>query len=381
MSERNVMAGPLTCIELFAGAGGLMLGLERAGFKTLLANEIHPHPCLTLRKNFPTVPIIEGSIRDLSGVDLLEKANLSPNLVGKITLLAGGPPCQGFSTAGMKDKNDPRNTLVGDFIRLVRELNPQFFLLENVPGLKSLHGGHLFQNVLNEISTLRYEFRYKVLTASDYGIPQMRKRLIIIGSREGSPPCHPEPTHGIDCGLDLFNSLRKPLVTCGNALGDLPEVQPGCVATEYLIDPKTDYQKKMRFGSTIIFNHEASKHRLETMEYYALVPPGGTWLDIPEKLRNGKQGVQRWPIDGISRAITTEPSDFLHPTLNRVPTVRELARMQSFPDTYEFLGQRTTGNRMRRLGYCSQTQQVGNAVPPLLAEAVGQQIAKAGAIS
>jgi DNA (cytosine-5)-methyltransferase 1 len=112
------------------------------------------------------------------------------------------------------------------------------------------------------------------------------------------------------------------------------------------------------------------------MAYYGLVPPGGTWLDIPKHLRNKKQGVQRLPINGISRTVTTEPTDLLHPTLNRIPTVRELARIQSFPDRFEFLGQRTTGNKMRRLGYCSQTQQVGNAVPPLLARAIGLEIMK-----
>jgi DNA (cytosine-5)-methyltransferase 1 len=366
-----------TCVELFAGAGGLMLGLESAGFSTLVANEFHPHPCLTLKRNFPKVPVIEGSIRELTGRTLLEKAGLPSKWVGRITLLAGGPPCQGFSTAGLKDENDPRNTLIGDFIRMVRELQPRFFLMENVPGLLSLHDGKLFQNVLNELGTLGYQFRHRVLTVSDYGVPQMRKRLIILGGRDEKPPEHPYPTHGTDQTLELFNSARLPFTTCGDALGDLPAIEPGTIAKTYSAQPVTPYQKTMREGATKLFNHQASKHRPETMDYYGLVPPGGTWLDIPAKLRNGKQGVQRWPLNGLSRAITTEPSDFLHPTLNRIPTVRELARMQSFPDTYEFLGQRTTGNRMRRLGYCSQTQQVGNAVPPLFAEAVGRKIFEA----
>jgi len=366
-----------TCVELFAGAGGLMLGLERAGFHTLLANEVHPHPCLTLKRNFRDVPVIQASIRDLSGAALLEKAELPQKWIGNITLLAGGPPCQGFSTAGLKDKDDPRNTLIGDFIRMVRELQPRFFLMENVPGLLSLHDGKLFQNVLNEIGTLGYQFQHRVLKVSDYGVPQMRKRLIILGARDEKPPQHPEATHGDGGNMELFGSDLLPVTTCGDALGDLPPIEPGMIAESYSIQPETDYQKVMRKGAKKLFNHQASKHRPETMDYYGLVPPGGTWLDIPEKLRNGKQGVQRWPLDGLSRAITTEPSDFLHPTINRIPTVRELARMQSFPDTYEFLGQRTTGNRMRRLGYCSQTQQVGNAVPPLFAEAVGRKILEA----
>jgi DNA (cytosine-5)-methyltransferase 1 len=131
----------------------------------------------------------------------------------------------------------------------------------------------------------------------------------------------------------------------------------------------------MRIGATEeLFNHQASKHRAETAAYYAHVPPGGNWLDIPADVRKAKQGIQRWPLKGLARTITTEPTDFIHPTLDRIPTVRELARIQSFPDRFEFMGQRTTGNKMRRLGYCSQTQQVGNAVPPMLAEEVGRSI-------
>jgi DNA (cytosine-5)-methyltransferase 1 len=176
---------------------------------------------------------------------------------------------------------------------------------------------------------------------------------------------------------DLFGSCLEPFVTCGEAIGDLPAIPQDSIAQQYNSIPKTKYQKRMRKGALTIHNHQASKHRAETMAYYSLVPPGGTWLDIPEKLRKKKQGMQRWPLDGLSRAITTEPTDFIHPTLDRIPTVRELARIQSFPDRYEFLGQRTTGNKMRRLGYCAQSQQVGNAVPPLFAEALGKAILSA----
>ncbi|MCA9288733.1 MAG: DNA cytosine methyltransferase, partial [Phycisphaerales bacterium] len=240
------------------------------------------------------------------------------------------------------------------------------------PVLQSLHSGRLFQNVLSEISELGYRFTFKVLFAADYGVPQMRKRLIVIGARGGTSPSHPLPTHGAnDSGL--FDAL-KPFTTCGDAIGDLPVITQGQKTTIYTDPPATDFQRRMRAGATRLFNHEASKHRERTMNYMGLVPPGGTCLDIPPELRNGKQGVQRWPLDGLARTITTEPSDFIHPVLNRVPTVRELARIQTFPDRYVFLGQRTTGNRMRRLGYCSQTQQVGNAVPPFLAEAIGRAI-------
>jgi DNA (cytosine-5)-methyltransferase 1 len=362
-----------TCIELFAGAGGLMLGLEMAGFHTLLANEVHPDPVKTLRHNFANTPVVHGSLRDLSGRDLLAKAGLKQDI--EIDLIAGGPPCQGFSTAGLKDPSDPRNTLIYDFIRIVAELQPQFFIIENVTGLLTMHKGRLFQNVLSEIDRINYRWIHKVAFAADYGVPQMRKRLFIIGFKKDAP-LFPEPTHRSSKRTpSLFETTNdKTYVSCWDAISDLPLLIPGQAGENYRTPPQNEYQRIMRKGSSKLSNHEASTHKEATMEYYALIPPGGTPLDIPLELRKKKQGIQRWPVHGLSRTITTEPTDFLHPVLNRVPTVRETARIQSFPDSYVFLGQRTTGNKMRRLGYCSQTQQVGNAVPPLLAKAVGTAV-------
>jgi DNA (cytosine-5)-methyltransferase 1 len=364
-----------TCVELFAGAGGMALGLENAGFRTLLANEVHPHPCMTLRRNFDGVPVVEGSIRDLGGRELLEAAGYDWNARPEIDLIAGGPPCQGFSTAGLKDKADPRNTLIYDFIRIVRDLRPRAFLLENVTGLATMHDGKLFERVLDELDVLGYKFHFQVLFAADHGVPQMRKRLIVLGAREETPPPHPEQSHRRPGPATLLNMDLPTYTTCGDALGDLPDIDQGESTECHAVGPATWYQSRMRAGfSGKLENHQASKHRPETTAYYALVPPGGTWLDIPKEFRKAKQGMQRWPLEGLARTVTTEPTDFLHPTLDRIPTVRELARIQSFPDHFVFLGQRTTGNKMRRLGYCSQTQQVGNAVPPMLAEAVGSSI-------
>lgn len=365
------------CIELFAGAGGLMLGLEMAGFKTLVATEIHPDPCKTLKHNFPEVPVVCADIKKLSGLDLLNEVGLKPGT--EIHLLAGGPPCQGFSNAGLKDPDDPRNTLIGDYIRMVEELRPRFFLMENVEGLKNLHNGRIFERVLNRFNDTGYSIKWKVLFAADYGLPQMRKRLFIVGSRDGEDFDFPQPTHHYANVLqkELFASSCKPYVTVGEALEDIPFIEQGEISFEYNKKPKSEYARYLRGKTKKLTNHQASKHRRETAEYYALLPPGGNWQSIPENLRKKKQGMQRWPLDGLSRTITTEPTDFIHPVLHRIPTIRELARIQSFPDWYEFLGQRTTGNKMRRLGYCAQSQQVGNAVPPLLAKAVGIEIFKA----
>lgn len=363
-----------TCVELFAGAGGMALGLEMAGFRTLLATEFHPDPCKTLSRNLKNVPVVCGDIKDFGGDDLLRAGGVKPGL--EIDLIAGGPPCQGFSNAGMKDPDDPRNSLVGEFIRIVSELRPRFFLMENVVGLKTLHGGKLFDRVISSFQETGYKIYWKILFAADFGVPQMRKRLFIVGSRDGEDFVFPEPTHcpAEQLQKSLFDPKLKPYVTVGDAIADLPQIDQGSISTEYLTQPFSAYQKLMRAGSETLFNHQSSRHKKETMEYYGLVPKGGTSLDIPMEKRKKKQGIQRWPLDGISRTITTEPTDFLHPTLNRIPTIREMARVQSFPDWYEFLGQRTTGNTMRRLGYCAQSQQVGNAVPPLLAKAVGLAI-------
>lgn len=354
-----------------------MLGLEMAGFSTLVASEVHPDPCKTLKHNFPEVPIVCGDIKKLTGRDLLEAAGKDENF--EVDLIAGGPPCQGFSNAGLKDPDDPRNTLIGDFIRIVEELRPRYFLMENVEGLKNLHKGALFERVLSQFEKTGYKITWKVLFAADYGVPQMRKRLIIVGSRDGNRFEFPAPTHFPKDQLqsDLFASHGKPYVSVGDALGDIPKIDQGEITSQYDSPPKTDYEKMMREGARHLSNHQASKHKKETTEYYALLPPGGNWQSIPEHLRKKKQGMQRWPLNGLSRTITTEPTDFIHPELNRIPTIRELARIQSFPDRYEFLGQRTTGNKMRRLGYCAQSQQVGNAVPPLLAKAVGTAIFQA----
>ena len=353
-----------------------MLGLDMAGFENILANEVHPDPCKTLEHNFKGTPIICDSIKKHDAKSLLKQAEQSEKLLGRIDLVAGGPPCQGFSTAGMKNANDPRNTLIWDFIRVVKGFQPEFFIMENVTGLATLHDGKIFDAVMNEYVNLRYSISHAIIYAADFGVPQMRKRLIIMGSRTGRAPIIPDPTHREPGAQDLFSAGKPLYITCGDAIGDLPPIQSGETASKYSRIPKTVFQKLMRKGATSLHNHQASKHSEETAAYYGLIPPGGTPLDIPAHLRNKKQGIQRWPLNGLSRTITTEPTDFLHPTLNRTPTVRETARIQTFPDRYVFLGQRTTGNKMRRLGYCSQTQQVGNAVPPLLAKALGESIAK-----
>jgi DNA (cytosine-5)-methyltransferase 1 len=369
------------CIDLFAGAGGLSLGLERAGFDVILANEIHPHPVCTYERNHPDTVVIKNDIRKISGKQLQafapERAKPQVNKYG-IDLLAGGPPCQGFSTAGLKDATDPRNTMVSEFIRMVNEIKPRHFLMENVPGMMSMHGGAFFKKVLEMFNETGYEYRYRLLHVDEYGVPQMRKRVIFIGSKNGDAPEFPKRTHAYSLAAGVMDRGYKKYVTVGEAISDLPKVEPGQKVEKYTGPPESDFQKEMRKENVgKLFNHEATKHRKETIEWMSLIPEGGTQRNLPMDStgkRRISKNVQRWHRNRISRAITTEPTDFIHYMYDRIPTIRELARIQTFPDNYVFLGQRTAGNQNRRFVYCSQSQQVGNSVPVIFAQAVGKAI-------
>ena len=283
----------------------MALGLEHAGFRSLVMNEAHAHPCLTLRQNFPNVPVLEGSIRDLSGLDLLEAGGLGSEAVGEIDLVAGGPPCQGFSTAGLKDPADPRNTLISDFIRMLIWLS--------VPsgerdGASDDAQGPAIQAVQDQLDQLGYKFHWQILFAADYGVPQMRRRLIVLGARYSVPPPYPVASHRPSELESLLTQGLPVYTTCNEALSDLPVIRQGEASSSYESQPSGWYQHKMRQGATeVLTNHQASKHRADTLEYFASVPPGGNWLDIPPHLRTAKQGIQRWPLNGLARTVTTAP--------------------------------------------------------------------------
>lgn len=370
-------------IDLFSGAGGLSHGLELSGFKVVAANEIHKDPIKTYRKNHPGTLMIDGDIRTMDGKDILASINEEAGLdirQGELDLIAGGPPCQGFSTAGLKIIGDPRNSLIAKYIEILKEIQPRRFLIENVPGLVSLHGGRNLDMVLDLLSTTGYEFNYKILHASDYGVPQQRKRLFILGSREGRAPSMPKPTHCIirKGQKNLEETGLLPCPTIGETISDLPELEPGEKKVEYDRPPKSKMQRELRGKCTTLYNHEATRHGNKTVALFSLFKEGGTQRDLPRDPLTGKpplkKNIQRWDRDGISRAITSEPTDFIHYSQPRIPTIREMARLQTYPDEYEFLGQRTAGNENRRFNYCAQSQQVGNSVPPFLARAVGRAL-------
>lgn len=367
-------------IDLFAGAGGLSYGLAMAGLFTAAALEIHPHAALTYQRNH-SAPVLVKDARVTSANELEALARATSSRFrrsGTIDCLVGGPPCQGFSFAGSKDQEDKRNTLPLEFVRLVRQLRPAMFIFENVFGLVKLYKGEAFKRILTELKAIPgYRVSYEVVAAETFGVPSRRKRVLIVGSLSSTPFAFPEPTHmsAGDESLQLYPRHLVPCVSAGEALSDLDCLDaPGEAAFEYILPAVGPFQRWARRSATELHNHESTAHSQRVIDAFALIPPGGGPEHLPPHLRSKKDGLQRIHPDRVSRAILSAPEDLIHYSRDRIPTVREQARLQSFPDTFVFMGQRTSGNQNRKAGYCSQTQQVGNSVPPLLAYAIGRAV-------
>ncbi len=363
-----------TVIDLFAGAGGMTEGLRKAGFKSVLANEYDEMAGFTFKTNHPDVPLIIKDIKELSIDEILTITKIK---IGELSLISGGPPCQGFSLAGPRLDGDPRNKMFKEFIRLVDGLKPKAFLFENVSGIMNMSGGSVLKAIVSEFTEIGYKCEYKLLSAADYGVPQARPRFILIGSRDGEAIGFPEPTHGnIDKNLDLFASDIKPYITVWDALSDLPVIYQGEGKEElsHTDAYKNEYQKERRGerkpGS--IFNHRATRHSDLIVKRYAAIPEGGNNSQVPEELRTKKINVYKLDSQKPSRTVTcNHRTDLLHPKVPRGTTVREAARLQSFDDDYQFFG-----NLTRKAKWVTQDDQVGNAVPPLLAKALGEHIKK-----
>ena len=378
-------------MDLFAGAGGFGLGFKTRGHHLVASVEVDRWACETLRANAAQGEcVIEADITSLDAAALARS-------VGPVDVLIGGPPCQGFSVAGpAKDPKDPRNTLFRDFARFARELRPRMLIMENVPGLlRRKTAGHerVIDVIVAEFSSLGYVVHPELLEARNFGVPQIRERLFIFAFLPSllaaAQWTAPEPTHGHD---DLFGS-RKPYVTLWEAIGDLPE--PGVDDDPLPYRPSfCDYQERLRRGSDGAANHVAMKHTKRLVERFKRIKWGESQSDVlddehrPRKRFAHSTGAtydqnnRRMHPD---RPCHTLPAsfyaNFLHPFEHRNFTAREGARLQSFPDTYVFKGLRTTPshallrreNRLDEIGVC-QYNQIGNAVPPLMASAVAAHI-------
>lgn len=361
-----------TAIDLFAGAGGMTEGLRKAGFQSVLANEYDEMAGLTFQTNHPDVPLLVKDVKTLSVDEVLERTGLA---VGELSLISGGPPCQGFSLAGPRFDGDPRNQMFKEFVRLVDGLRPQAFLFENVSGILSMSGGSVLRAIMSEFTDIGYRCEYKLLSAADYGVPQARPRFILIGVRDGDVIGFPDPTHGqATLNRDLFAGELQPHVTVWDALSDLPVIHQGEGDEEMPHSGiyQNAYQKERRGERKPgqIFNHRATRHSDVIVQRYAAIPEGGDNSQVPDELRTKKINVFKLDSQKPSRTVTcNHRTDLLHPKVPRGTTVREAARLQSFDDDYQFFG-----NLTRKAKWVTQDDQVGNAVPPLLAKAIGEHI-------
>lgn len=366
--------GP-SCLDIFCGAGGFSLGLERAGYEVLAATDYHETAGATYTANL-SHPFYCGDVVNLAD-DLTPLFETGEFDVEDVDILVGGPPCKGFSIAGPNPASgeDARNTLLESYLEILEELNPEALIIENVSGVTQVENGKYANRVLSETRELGYNTRMMELDAADFGVPQRRNRVFFIGYRE-LPVSRPRRTHIGDSGQQRLGSVSgtRPYVTVKEAISDLAYLGLDEISREYMDDPHSNYQRLMRQDSDEqLYNHESTNHGERVRKRFAAMDPGDTADDLPAHLRTEKHTLQRLHPDQPAPTVTTIPEDFVHYSRDRIPTVREMARLQSFPDWFEFKGPRTTGG-VRRKNSLPQYSQVGNAVPPILGEAVATHV-------
>jgi DNA (cytosine-5)-methyltransferase 1 len=362
------MARELTAIDLFCGAGGLSEGLRQSGFHVLAGNDFDDVAGATYASTHKEAKFLGGPIQDLKTEDFLKAAHLKP---GQLDVLAGGPPCQGYSVYNhQRGMHDARSNLFREYLRLVEGLSPKWVIMENVTGIMSAGNGFAFRAIMEGFQQLGYKIEFRVLKAELFGVPQERRRVVFMGNRTGEPIVWPEPTHGL--GL-------LPFVTVADAISDLPALGNGeeAASTKYATAPKGAYQTELREGSSGVKNHRSPRLAAINIQRMKHIPQGGSWRDIPFELlpagmklarrcdHTKRYGRLSW--DGLSSTILTKCDvhwgSYIHPAQDRSLSVREAARFQSFPDWFEFEGSLT-----------DQFIQVGNAVPPLLGRQIGNAV-------
>lgn len=335
-------------LDLFCGCGGLSLGFEEAGYNVLLGIDIWEDALKTYAYNHKHSKTLCADMSTLCGEDV--KDIIGDN---SVNVIIGGPPCQGFSIAGKRIVNDDRNKLYKGFVRMVEYFKPKAFVMENVPNILSIGDGAVRETIINDFKSLGYTVETKVLTASDYGVPQNRRRAVFVGLTKGN--------------FDFDIPMVAEKVTTKEALSDLPEqsIEDG---GKYSVESTSGYQKLMRINSIGVYNHEVTQHNEQTVRIISMVPDGGNYKDLPKEFQETRKVHIAWTRLNSKRpsiTIDTGHRHHFHYKWNRVPTVRESARIQSFPDDFIFLCSKT-----------SQYKQVGNAVPPLMAKAIAEQLKK-----
>lgn len=358
ISIKEPLAGRYKALDMYAGCGGMSLGLRDAGFSVIHANEINKDAAATYAYNFPETPLMITDVRKIDTSSL--KKDLGDPLVD---VIAAGPPCQGFSIAGRRRPDDPRNMLFLDVLRFVREFSPKIVVIENVVGMLAMRNGKIVSRILEALKEQGYYPCLRILQASDYGVPQKRRRVFIIASSKPIPE------------QELFPPPSGGNVTVGDAISDLAFLGVNARAEDYVCGPQSPYQMLMRSRGSMLHNHESPNHSDRIQKRFESVPIGKNGRKTTRRSYTSKRTYCKLHPTMISWTLTTLPEDFIHYSNNRIPTVREMARLQSFPDHFRFLGPRTTGGKYR-LQTCPQYTQVGNAVPPRMAAAVFKNLAR-----
>lgn len=369
-----------TAISLFCGAGGCSLGFKQAGFSILYANDKDSAAVGTYRNNFPETKCTEEDIDNLDFTSILKDIELKS---GELDILIGGPPCQGFSTAGTRFWDDPRNHLLRSYVKALKIIKPKWFLMENVEGLLTSNKGNYVFEASKAFLELGYDIRIEKVYSQEFGIPQRRKRVLIIGNRIGHEFKMPEPTLKVSGQI-----FRNSDVTLNHAIQSLPEAtnEKNRLLASDFAQPLDDFDSLLRNEADSISDHYSPKINGIQLERISALKPGQTMKDLPEELQHEsfKKRANRRVADGtptekrggapsgIKRLHGSEPCltitgaatrELIHPTEDRPLTLREAARIQTFPDSFNF-----SGNNSQKI------QQVGNAIPPMLARIFAEHI-------
>lgn len=346
----------LKVLDLFSGAGGLSRGFMDAGYNVILGVDFDEMALKTFRENHGSSETMMLDLYDHLNIDKIENYINKKNL--NLDVLVGGPPCQGFSLAGPREKDDKRNMLYQAMVKVAQRLKPKAIVIENVPGLLQLHGGVGAKRIIEDFENIGYNIVPKILFAPDYGVPQIRKRVFFVGLLNSDIRFKfPEP---------YFSP--NDYISCEQAISDLPALEGiyGDEVQEYPLEPQSEYQRLMRKNSQKIYNHIGTIHDAKTIKFISMVPEGKNYKSLPkeyEGVYKYHEALTRYHSKKPSLTINTGHRSHFHYNYNRIPTVRESARLQSFPDDFIFYGNKS-----------QQYKQVGNAVPPILGQVVAEKL-------
>lgn len=345
-------------LDLFCGAGGLSRGFMDAGFDVVLGVDMNDHALETFKNNHDNSEIMKLDLFEHKNIDKIQVFLKERDI--EIDVLVGGPPCQGFSLAGPRKEDDDRNVLYKSMVETAKLIKPKVIVLENVPGLLTLYEGKAAKRINEDFEMLGYQMESRILYAPEYGVPQIRKRVFFIGVQDGIEFEFPKP----------IIEDKANYITTEDAISDLPsrEHDIGLEVDDYISPPLTEYQKEMRKNSKKLHNHVGANHIEKTIKLISMVPEGKNYKSLPEKYRKQfkyNEALTRYHSKKPSLTINTGHRSHFHYKYNRIPTVRESARLQSFTDDFIFSGPKT-----------EQYKLVGNAVPPLWGYFLGNEIKK-----